>query len=171
MTDKETTVCLSVSQGRHPIGPDALERHRQEEGMNIALYIAAALIMAVGSLYFAWRNRVFRKFLAGAAFCSISISPIFRCLCWGQVLAKHIRSAVAAPSSISSSSCSVSILASSGSQRFETDAIPYTQAVVVLHGSPAATRVLGGSRLRPARDGWLRTCEPSRGRHGIIRPL
>ena len=61
------------------------------------------------------------------AFCSISISPMFRCLCWGQVLSKHLRSAVAAPSSISSSSCSVSILASSGSQRLETDAIPCTQ--------------------------------------------
>ena len=92
--------------------------------MIIALYIAAAVIMAVGSLYFAWRNRDFRKFLAGGsschrAFCSISISPMFRCLCWGQVLSKHLRSAVAAPSSISSSSCSVSILASSASQRLE----------------------------------------------------
>jgi hypothetical protein len=35
-----------------------------EEGMIIALYIAAAVIMAVGSLYFAWRNRDFRKFLS-----------------------------------------------------------------------------------------------------------
>ena len=31
--------------------------------MIIVLYIAAAVIMAVGSLYFAWRNRDFRKFL------------------------------------------------------------------------------------------------------------
>jgi len=38
--------------------------------MIIALYIAAAVIMAVGSLYFAWRNRDFRKFLAGAFFVS-----------------------------------------------------------------------------------------------------
>jgi hypothetical protein len=53
-------------------------------------------------------------------FCSISISPMFRCLCWGQLLSKHPRSVVAAPSSISSSSCSVSILASSGSRRLET---------------------------------------------------
>jgi hypothetical protein len=29
--------------------------------MIIALYIAAAVIMAVRSLYFAWRNRGFRK--------------------------------------------------------------------------------------------------------------
>jgi hypothetical protein len=36
--------------------------------MIIALYIAAAVIMAVRSLYFAWRNRGFRKFLAGAFF-------------------------------------------------------------------------------------------------------
>lgn len=36
--------------------------------MIIALYIIAAVIMAVGSLYFAWRNRDFRKFLAGAFF-------------------------------------------------------------------------------------------------------
>jgi hypothetical protein len=38
--------------------------------MTIALYISAAVIMAVGSLYFAWRNRGFRKFLAGAFFVS-----------------------------------------------------------------------------------------------------
>src|SRR5258708_23539527 len=82
------------------------------------------------------------------ALCSICISPMFRCLCWGQVLSKHLRSAVAAPSSISSSSRPVSILASSGSQRLETDAIP--QAVIVLHVSPAATRLLGESRLLPA---------------------
>ena len=39
----------------------------------IALYIAAAVIMAFGSLYFAWRNRDFRKFLAGAFFVSSGI--------------------------------------------------------------------------------------------------
>jgi hypothetical protein len=83
--------------------------------MIIALYIAAAVIMAVGSLYFAWRSIDFRKFLAGRssyhqAFCSISISPMFRCLCWAQVLSRRLRSAVAAPSSISSSSCLASIL-------------------------------------------------------------
>jgi len=31
--------------------------------MIIALYIAAGLILAAGSLYFAWRNRDFLKFL------------------------------------------------------------------------------------------------------------
>ena len=41
--------------------------------MVIALYIAAAVILAVGSLYFAWRNRDFRKFLAGAFFVSSGI--------------------------------------------------------------------------------------------------
>ena len=41
--------------------------------MNIALYAAAAVIMALGSLYFAWRNRDFRKFLAGAFFVSSGI--------------------------------------------------------------------------------------------------
>jgi hypothetical protein len=41
--------------------------------MIIALYIAAAVIMAIGSLYFAWRNRDFRKFLAGAFFVSSGI--------------------------------------------------------------------------------------------------
>jgi uncharacterized protein (DUF486 family) len=56
-----------------PIGPDTLERRRQEEGMIIARYIAAAVIMAVGSLYFAWRNRDCRKFLAGAFFVSSGI--------------------------------------------------------------------------------------------------
>ena len=41
--------------------------------MIIVLYTAAAVIMAVGSLYFAWRNRDFRKFLAGAFFVSSGI--------------------------------------------------------------------------------------------------
>ena len=38
--------------------------------MILALYITVAVIMAVGSLYFAWRSRNFRKFLAGAFFVS-----------------------------------------------------------------------------------------------------
>lgn len=41
--------------------------------MIIALYIAAAVVMAAGSLYFAWRSRDFRKFLAGAFFVSSGI--------------------------------------------------------------------------------------------------
>ena len=41
--------------------------------MIIALYIVAAVIMAVGSLYLAWQNREFRKFLAGAFFVSSGI--------------------------------------------------------------------------------------------------
>jgi hypothetical protein len=41
--------------------------------MIIALYIAAAVVMAAGSLYFAWRNRNFRTFLAGAFFVSSGI--------------------------------------------------------------------------------------------------
>ena len=41
--------------------------------MIIALYVAAAVIMAVGSLYFAWQSREFRKFLAGAFFVSSGI--------------------------------------------------------------------------------------------------
>jgi hypothetical protein len=39
----------------------------------IALYAAAGGISAVASLYFAWRNRDFRKFLAGAFFTSSAI--------------------------------------------------------------------------------------------------
>jgi len=41
--------------------------------MIIALYIAAAVIMAFGSLYVAWRNRDFRKFLACAFFVSSGV--------------------------------------------------------------------------------------------------
>ena len=41
--------------------------------MIIALYIAAAVIMAAVSLYFAWRNWDLRKFLAGAFFVSSGI--------------------------------------------------------------------------------------------------
>jgi hypothetical protein len=45
----------------------------REERMIIPLYIVAAVIIAVGSLYFAWQNREFRKFLAGAFFVSSGI--------------------------------------------------------------------------------------------------
>ncbi|WP_439402985.1 hypothetical protein ACNJYA_12475 [Bradyrhizobium sp. DASA03068] len=41
--------------------------------MIIALYAGAAIIMAGGSLYFAWRDVGFRKFLAGAFFVSSGI--------------------------------------------------------------------------------------------------
>ena len=41
--------------------------------MIIALYIVAAVVIAVGSLYFAWHDRDFRKFLAGAFFVSSGI--------------------------------------------------------------------------------------------------
>jgi uncharacterized protein (DUF486 family) len=48
-------------------------RAYEELSMIIALYIAAGLILAAGSLYFAWRNRDFLKFLAGAFFVSWGI--------------------------------------------------------------------------------------------------
>src|SRR5215469_15222695 len=96
----------------------------QEKRMIIALYIAAAVIMAAGSLYFAWRNRDFRKFLAGAFFVSSGILfylylagvsvPLL-----GTGFVERLRSAVVAPSSISSYSCFVSISASSGGQRLK----------------------------------------------------
>ncbi len=79
--------------------------------MIIALYIVAAVVMAGGSLYFAWRNRDFRKFLAGAFF--VSSGTLFYLyladvsvplLDW---FVAHRRSAAADPSCISSSSCSV----------------------------------------------------------------
>jgi hypothetical protein len=38
--------------------------------MIVALYIAAAVIVAAGSLYLAWRSVDFRKFLAGVLFVS-----------------------------------------------------------------------------------------------------
>jgi hypothetical protein len=41
--------------------------------MIIAFYIVVAVIMAVGSIYFAWQSRDFRKFLAGAFFVSSGI--------------------------------------------------------------------------------------------------
>src|SRR5262245_28970829 len=46
---------------------------RREESMIVALYVSAAVIMAAGSLYLAWRHRDFRKFLAGAFFVSSGI--------------------------------------------------------------------------------------------------
>ena len=41
--------------------------------MITSLYIAAGVITVVGSLHFAWRNRDFRKFLAGAFFVSSGV--------------------------------------------------------------------------------------------------
>ena len=41
--------------------------------MIIVLYIAAAVVDAVATLYFAWRYREFRKFLAGAFFVSAGV--------------------------------------------------------------------------------------------------
>ena len=41
--------------------------------MIVALYIATAVIVAAGSLTWAWRSRDFRKFLAGAFFVSWGI--------------------------------------------------------------------------------------------------
>ena len=37
------------------------------------LYIAAGIVAAVASIYFAWRSRDFRKFLAGAFFVSSGV--------------------------------------------------------------------------------------------------
>src|ERR1700751_958768 len=63
-----------VRQRRRQIGSRSERRERHEEESTIvALYIGAGLIMAVGSLYFAWRNRDFPKFLAGAFFVSSGI--------------------------------------------------------------------------------------------------
>jgi hypothetical protein len=50
--------------------PDQICWKGEEEPMIIALYTVAAVIMAAGSLYLAWRSRDFRKFLAGAFFVS-----------------------------------------------------------------------------------------------------
>ena len=64
--------------------------------MIIALYIAAAVIMAVGNLYFAGRSRGFRKLLAGAFFVSSGILFylfLAECLCGGQNLSRHRGSA------------------------------------------------------------------------------
>jgi uncharacterized protein (DUF486 family) len=41
--------------------------------MIIALYVVAAILMAGGSIYFAWRSVDFRKFLAGAFFVSSGV--------------------------------------------------------------------------------------------------
>ena len=48
-------------------------RDHKEEGMIVALYIAAAVITAAGSLYLTWRSVDFRKFLAGAFLVSSGI--------------------------------------------------------------------------------------------------
>jgi hypothetical protein len=123
--------------------------------MVIALHIAAAAIMAVGSLFLAWQNRDFRKFLTSSyhrVCCSTSISQLFRCLCRGQVSSKHLKSAVAALSFISSSSCSASILASSGNQRLEGTGRP--------GNSPPLRRP---NRHRLARNGHKRNPERARG--------
>ena len=88
--------------------------------MIVALYIAAAAVMAAGSLYFAWRNRDFRKFLAGAFFVS---SGILFYLYLADVSVPLLGTGFVETPNISGgrsmrisfSSWSVSILASSGS--------------------------------------------------------
>jgi hypothetical protein len=65
-------MCPNVAE-RCDVGPCGQHAADEEEGMIIALYIATAVIMAVVSLYFAWRNRDFRKFLAGALFVTSGI--------------------------------------------------------------------------------------------------
>src|SRR5262245_53202774 len=117
--------------------------------MIIAIYIAAAVIMAVGSAYFAWRNRDFRKFLAGAFFVS---SGILFYLYLADVSVPLLGTGFVDTPQISggrsivhlSSSCSVAILASSGSQRLETDA---TRSVLRV----ACARRSGSTR-------WSRPC-------------
>jgi hypothetical protein len=64
--------CASLHGRQMGLRIERRERY-EEERMIIAFYIAAAVIMAVGSLYWAWRNRDFRKFLAGAFFVSSGI--------------------------------------------------------------------------------------------------
>src|SRR5262249_22439519 len=83
--------------------------------------------------------------------CSIFTSRMFRCPCWARVLSKHLRLAVAVPSSISSSSCSVSILASSGSQRHETG--PYVRfgSKADIRSAPAHVRFTPKSGLCSAQ--------------------
>ena len=44
-----------------------------KKDMIVGFYIAAGVIDAVASLYFAWRYREFRRFLAGAFFVSSGI--------------------------------------------------------------------------------------------------
>ena len=41
--------------------------------MVVIVYVVAGIVAAVGSLYFAWRSRDFRKFLAGAFFVSFGV--------------------------------------------------------------------------------------------------
>ena len=66
-----------ASWGRTPCAGEGTTGGKHDPGplqsMILALYIAAAVIMAVGSIYFAWQNRNFRKFLAGAFFVSSGI--------------------------------------------------------------------------------------------------
>jgi hypothetical protein len=40
----------------------------EEQPVVLIVYVVAGIVAAVGSLYFAWRSREFRKFLAGAFF-------------------------------------------------------------------------------------------------------
>jgi hypothetical protein len=40
----------------------------EEQAVVVIVYVVAGIFAAVGSLYFAWRSRDFRKFLAGAFF-------------------------------------------------------------------------------------------------------
>jgi hypothetical protein len=45
----------------------------EEQAVVIIVYVVTGIILAAGSLYFAWRSRDFRKFLAGAFFVSSGV--------------------------------------------------------------------------------------------------
>lgn len=94
-----------VSVNGRQMGLRSESRERYEGvSMITALYIAAAVIMAVVSLYLAWRNRDFRKFLAGAFFVSSGIlfylylADVSVPLLGDRFCRKHPRSAVVNPS-------------------------------------------------------------------------
>jgi hypothetical protein len=64
--------------------------------MIIALYIAAAVIMAVGSLYFAWRT--FANSWRGAFFVSSGILFYLRFHFWLLVFESHFQTCSGTPS-------------------------------------------------------------------------
>ena len=123
--------------------------------MIIAAYAVAAVAMAAGSLYLAWRSVDVRKFLAGAFFVSsgilgISRWPASRCRFSAPASSKHHRSAGSGRSFTSCCSRSASTRDSSEEAAYNGAEAPCAAARRwTLHPSPWHLSVTSSDRTGP----------------------
>ena len=135
-------------------------------------YVATGVVLAVASLYFAWRSRDFRKFLAGAFFVNSRILfylyladvsvPIL-----GTNVVETPEAAVTAPSSTSSCFCYVSISGSSRRRLQTQEASQSLRRATCSTNGPSNTpvSVAGGSRRSSAASLEAHQREPDNTGH------